>query len=174
MFCLLEQQTSLVDIPNLAEDYPHRQAVQQTTTTVVTVASSAAGQSDPPHLTQSLPAVAMVSVPRPIPLVQSNVAVALPESRAVASKVQVGWLSKLILCALLCIYPSLLMHDICIRVYCQLHAVLSFQPLSSCSIFLVCMSVCLTICLCVCLSFSETCTHLWHNYSSWQIDWKSV
>ncbi|KAK7501200.1 hypothetical protein BaRGS_00007685 [Batillaria attramentaria] len=89
-----KRQTSLIDLTSLAEDgstqqkEQHQSTVQLKATTSVTVSSGASGsassstRTDPPRLTQAPPVMATVSVPRPIPLVQSNVGVSLPGSHA--------------------------------------------------------------------------------------------
>ncbi|GFN80129.1 spindle and centriole-associated protein 1-like [Plakobranchus ocellatus] len=54
-----QRQTSLVDIPDLSRQDP-------------------ASSKDPPHLTQTPPVMNTINVPRPIPLVQTNISVPLP------------------------------------------------------------------------------------------------
>ena len=70
-----ERQTSLVDIPGLIQRESHD-------TKAVSTASSSA-RNEPPRLTQTLPVMNSVNVPKPIPLVQSNVVGMLPGSNAV-------------------------------------------------------------------------------------------
>lgn len=64
--------------------------------TVASMASSSSSsstvRSEPPQLTQVPPVMAKVSVPRPIPLVQSNMVVPLPGSQAAGPVSQVKFL----------------------------------------------------------------------------------
>lgn len=71
-----QRQTSLVDIPNLIED----SSIPQRLTAAASNSSQSRG--DPPRITQSLPVMGTVNVPRPIPLVQSNLTVPLAGSHS--------------------------------------------------------------------------------------------
>ncbi|KAK7101098.1 spindle and centriole-associated protein 1-like [Littorina saxatilis] len=86
-----KRQTSLVDIPSLLADAdpPQHQSRQHSvaaskaqTSMAASVSSTSSGRPDPPRLTQTLPVMATVNVPRPIPLIQSNLGVPLSGSQA--------------------------------------------------------------------------------------------
>ncbi|XP_076463090.1 spindle and centriole-associated protein 1-like isoform X2 [Babylonia areolata] len=87
-----KRQTSLIDIPSLVENdrrqQQQQQQQQQQSATSISSVPSTMTHSDPPRLTQTLPVMATVSVPRPIPLVQSNVGLPLSASQVAGPPAQ--------------------------------------------------------------------------------------
>ena len=99
-----EQQTSLVDIPGLVELRSSRQQHPLQKQVGKSHASSCCSKmgSDLPFLMHALPVIASVCVPRPVPLVQSNVTIPVAASLNPASVSQVYTLTWACQTAVLC------------------------------------------------------------------------